>query len=459
MDNTEANMELYERAKDYALDYVRSVDARDVFPSDAAIAGLSAFVEELPDAGTDGLEILRLLHEHGSPATVAQTGGRYFGFVVGGALPVTVAARWLADVWDQNAGVYVMSPIAATLEDVCEKWLVELLGLPDGTAAGFVTGSSMATFCGLAAARNHLLAAQGWDVAADGLFGAPPIRVVLSEEAHSTVFKALSLLGLGGARVETVPSDEQGRMDAAHLPALDDATLLILQAGNVNTGAFDRFDLICERARAQGAWVHVDGAFGLLAAASRRFDDLTASMGLADSWSTDAHKTLNVPYDSGIVFCRDRKALAAALGMQGTYIVYSDERDSMQYTPEMSRRARGVEVWAALKSLGRTGVASLVETLHDQAKYFADRLRANGFEVVNDVCFNQVNVRVGDEAETRRVAHAIQRSGVCWCGTSARKGQPIIRISVCSHQTTRDDIDRSVAAFVQARAGAQSPSA
>jgi len=448
---------LFERAKEYALEYMHGVDARDVYPSDEAIRGLAAFVEDLPEDGTDELEILRLLGEHGSPATVAQTGGRYFGFVVGGALPVTVAARWLADVWDQNAGLYVMSPVAATLEDVCEKWLVDLLRLPGGTAAGLVTGSSMATLCALAAARNHLLAAHGWDVARDGLFGAPPIRVVLSEEAHSTVFKALALLGLGGARVERVPSDDQGRIDPSQIPTLDDATLLILQAGNVNTGAFDQFDRICERAKADGAWVHIDGAFGLGAAASDRFGELTASASLADSWSMDAHKTLNVPYDCGVVLCRNRAALADALHMEGSYIAYSENRDSMLYTPEMSRRARGVELWAALKSLGRAGVGALVERLHDNARYFADELSARGFEITNDVCFNQVNVYVGDEAATQRIVAAIQRSGACWCGTSARKGKPIIRVSVCSYKTTHDDIDQSVEAFVRARAEAGGP--
>ena len=444
---------LLEQSKTYALDYIRGVDARDVFPDKTAIDGLTTFEEDLPEVGVDGLEILKLLHAHGSPATVATTGGRYFGFVNGGALPVSVATRWLVDVWDQNAALYVMSPIASKLEDVCEKWLVQLLGLPDGTAMGLVSGSSMGALCGLAAARNSLLKARGWDVVRDGLFGAPPIRVIVGEEAHSTVFKALSLLGLGSARLETVPSDEQGRMDPTRLPRLDDSTLLILQAGNVNTGAFDPFDRLCPLAKERGAWVHVDAAFGLWAAASRRFDDLTASLATADSWSTDAHKTLNVPYDNGIVFCRDRLALVEALQLHGAYIIYSDQRDGMMYTPEMSRRARSIELWAALKSLGRAGVAALVDDLHDKACYFADRLRDNGFDIPGDVCFNQVNVYVGDDAETSRVAQAIQSSGTAWCGTSARDGKPFIRISVCSYLTTRDDIDLSVQAFVRARSG------
>ena len=439
-------------AYDYALDYVRTVDARPVYPTGEAIQRLESFVEDLPDEGTDGQAIMRLLHEVGSPATVAQTGGRYFGFVNGGALPISIAARWLADVWDQNTGLYVMSPVAATLEGVCETWLVDLLGLPEGTAAGFVNGSSAATLCGLAAARNQLLKRQGWDVAARGLFGAPPIRVVIGEEAHATVLKALSLLGLGSARVERVPADDQGRLDPAHLPVLDDRTLLVLQAGNVNTGAFDRFDLLCEKAKAQGAWVHVDGAFGLWAAASDKFSDLTASMSDADSWSADAHKTLNVPYDCGIVFCADRAALADAMALEGSYILYSDRRDGMRYTPDMSRRARGVELWAALKSLGRGGVSALVEQLHERASSFAGQLAEHGFQIANDVCFNQFNVVVGDERATQAFTSAVQSSEVCWCGTASRRGQPFIRVSVCSHATTDDDISRSVEAFLQARA-------
>jgi len=255
--------DIYEKAKEYALDYINSVDTRNVKPTDKAIENLINFVHDLPEAGSDAFEILKLLNDYGSPATIAQTGGRYFGFVNGGALPASLAAKWLSDVWDQNAVLNVTSPIASVLEDVCEKWIVELLGLPEGTAAGFVSGSSAATLCGIVAGRNYLLKNKGYDVAAKGLFGAPPIRVVLSEEAHSTVFKALSILGLGSERVELIKSDFEGRIDCTQIPTLDDNTLLILQAGNVNTGAFDNFDTICKEAREKGTWVHVDGAFGL----------------------------------------------------------------------------------------------------------------------------------------------------------------------------------------------------
>ena len=445
------NTAIYEQAKDYALDYVKSVDSRRVAPDAKDIQNLANFMEDLPETGADALQILKQLHDYGSPAAPAQTGGRYFGFVNGGALPAALAAKWIADVWDQNAALHVMSPVASALEDVCEKWVVDLLGLPRGTAAGFVGGSSAAALCGLAAARNHLLRKKGHDVSKQGLFGAPPIRVVLSEEAHSTVFKALSVLGLGSERVELVKSDAQGRIDPWEIPPLDDNTLLILQAGNVNTGAFDNFNAICGAARIRGAWVHVDGAFGLWARASDKFDALTKSVCLADSWSVDAHKTLNAPYDCGIVLCKDRAALTDALQMEGSYIIYSKKRDGMLYTMEMSRRARCVDLWATLKSLGRSGVRLLVENLHEKAVYFAQRLEDNGFEVLNDVCFNQINVHVGDDDATQAFLSAIQQSGVCWCGGAKRAGTPFVRISVCSYKTTYDDIDLSVSAFVQAR--------
>ncbi|MCL2579756.1 MAG: pyridoxal-dependent decarboxylase [Oscillospiraceae bacterium] len=442
---------IYEQAKEYALDYIKSVDDRGVWPSDQAIEGLANFSEDLPETGTDTYEILKLLHEYGSPAATAQTGGRYFGFVNGGAIPAALAAKWIADVWDQNAALNAMSPIASALEDVCEKWVVDLLGLPPGTAAGFVGGSSAAALCGIVAARNHLLRKKGCNAAKDGLFGAPPIRVVLSEEAHSTVFKALSILGLGSGRVKLIAADSQGRIKSEQIPPLDDNTLLILQAGNVNTGGFDDFGAICQKAREAGAWVHIDGAFGLWAKASEKFDHLTKSIELADSWSCDAHKTLNAPYDCGIILCKDRSALTDALQMEGSYIIYSEKRDGMLYTMEMSRRARCVELWATLKSLGRSGAAGLVESLHQKAVYFAKRLRENGFSIPGDVFFNQINVYVGDDDETQRVLRNIQRSGVCWCSGAKRQGKPFIRISVCSYRTTCDDIERSVKAFTKAR--------
>ncbi len=443
--------QLYEQAKNYALDYMQTVLDRPVFPEAEAIINLAAFREKLPDQPVDPYRVLEKLHQFGSPATVAQTGGRYFGFVNGGIVPTALAAKWLVDAWDQNAGLYVMSPVVSVLEEVCEKWLVDLLDLPQNTAAGFVSGTSTASLCGLVAGRDYLLRKNGWDVSSRGLFGAPEIRVVLGAGAHSTVYKALSILGLGKDRLIQVPTDEQGRMRADLLPELDSNTLLILQAGNVNSGAFDPFVEICSKARAADAWVHIDGAFGLWAAASPRLKHLTAGIELADSWSVDAHKTLNAPYDSGLILCRHRDALTQALHMTGSYIIYSENRDGMLYSPDMSRRARAVELWATLMALGRFGVAALIEELQQKAVYFADCLRQAGFTVLNEVCFNQVLVSSGDSAQTKELLKLIQASGECWCGGASWHGNDVIRISVCSYRTTRQDIDRSVQAFVAAR--------
>lgn len=428
---------LLQRATDHSLEYRRTIDDRPVYPAPEAIANLSAFVEPLPEHPGDPLEIIDLLHAHGSPATVAQTGGRYFGFVNGGIVPAALAARWLADAWDQNAGLYVISPVASVLEDLCEKWLVDLLGLPEGTAAGFVTGTSVATLCGLAAGRDALLRRTGWDAEARGLFGAPEIRVVLGEQAHSTVFKALSLLGLGKERIVRAPVDEHGRVIPEKLPGMDDRTLLVLQAGNVNTGAFDPFAYICPSAKAAGAWIHIDGAFGLWAAASETRRRLTRSHHLADSWSADAHKTLNAPYDNGIVFCRDPEDLIRAMHMTGAYIVYSEHRDEMRFTADMSRRARGVDLWATLKALGRTGVAALVDELCDNTAYFANALNAEGFAIRNRIWFNQALVACESPEITSATLAHLQASGECWCGGSAWDGEPVIRISVCSFMTAR----------------------
>jgi len=309
---------------------------------------------------------------------------------------------------------------ASVLESVCEGWLVDLLHLPTGTVAGFVTGTSGATLCGLAAARDELLRRQGWDAASQGLMGAPGIRVVMGDQAHSTIFKALSLLGLGRSHVSVVATDDEGAMRPDLLPELDDRTLLILQAGNVNSGAFEP---ICETANGAGSWVHVDGAFGLWAAASEKHEALTRGVHRADSWSADAHKTLNAPYDNGIVFCRHPEALTRSMHMTGSYIVFSQDRDGMRFTPEMSRRARVVEVWATLKALGRKGVARLVDDLCDLATYFACELERCGFQIRNRVCFNQVLVSCGSPRLTELTMERLQESGECWCGGAVWQGQ------------------------------------
>jgi len=433
--------------------YLASLAKRPVAPDTQTIAGLARFDENLPDQPTDPAAVLAMLDEVGSPATVATAGPRYFGFVIGGSSPITLAANWLAGAWDQNAGFFTGSPTGAVLEGVAERWLVDLLGLPKGTTAGFVTGATMANFTGLAAARHAMLARAGWDVEARGLFGAPDLRVIVGDEVHVSVLKALSMLGMGRERLERIPTDAQGRLRADAFPALgNEPTIVCLQAGNVNTGAFDPADTVCQQARTGGAWIHVDGAFGLWAAAAPARAHLMAGYANADSWATDAHKWLNVPYDCGIVFVKDQAPLRAAMSATAAYLMkgIGDTRDNDEYTPELSRRARGVEVWAALRSLGRQGLADLVERCCLLAQRFANQLRAGGCEILNDVVLNQVLVRFGDDDHTRATISRIQEEGTCWAGGTTWHGQAAMRISVSSWQTTEADVDASVLAMLEA---------
>ena len=432
-----------------AARYLDSLENRAVVPSSQALEGLALLDEPLPAKPSDPQEVLRLLDDIGSPATVATAGGRFFGFVIGGSLPATVAANWLAGAWDQNAGLEVCSPISSVLETVCLRWLLEVLSLPPGADGGFVTGATTANFTGLAAARHAILQKQGWDVEAQGLFGAPPITVIVGDEVHVSLLKALSLLGLGRDRVQRVPVDGQGRMRPAALPPLSGPTIVCIQAGNVNTGAFDPAGEICARAHEADAWVHVDGAFGLWAAAAPRRAHLVAGVSEADSWATDAHKWLNVPYDSGLAFVRHPEHLQEAMKASAAYLVKRDKREPDEYTPEMSRRARGVEIWAALRCLGREGLAELVERCCAHASRFAAGLKAAGYEVLNEVVLNQVLVSFGDAETTRRVVAAIQQDGTCWCGGSVWQGRTAMRISVSSWATTEADVERSLAAILR----------
>jgi glutamate/tyrosine decarboxylase-like PLP-dependent enzyme len=434
---------------DHALLYIDSLDSRRVAPPVEAVERLALLDEPLPEHPTDPRIVLRMIDEIGSPATVATAGGRYFGFVTGGALPAALAANLMAGVWDQNAGYRVQSPVAARIEDVCLKWLREVLGLPAGAGGGFVTGATMANFAALAAARRAVLLKAGWNVEEDGLIGAPPVRVVVGDEVHVSVLKALSLLGLGRARVERAPVDAQGRMRVDALPNLSGANIVCIQAGNVNTGAFDPAKEICAAARDAGAWVHVDGAFGLWAAASPRLAHLSAGFADADSWATDAHKWLNAPYDSGIAFVREAEHLRAAMTVGAAYLIAGAEREPCQYTPDMSRRARGLEIWAALRSLGREGLADMIERCCRHAARFTEGLRAAGYEILNDVVLNQVLVSFGDDATTRRVIEAIQTDGTCWCGGTVWQGRAAMRISVSSWATTEDDVERSLNAIIR----------
>jgi len=448
----EARTALLKRAARDAMDYLEAVDARTVAPSPEAVAKLSALRGPLPPGPTSAEAVLHLLNEFGSPATVANGGGRYFGFVNGGCLPAAMAAGWLVTAWDQNAAFLVQSPTAITLEEVALEWVRELFGLPEGTGGAVVTGATMANFAALAAARHTLLGRAGWDVEADGLFGAPPITVVVGEEVHPSLLKSLGLLGLGRKRVVRVPVDGQGRMRTDALPHLDGMTILCLQAGNVNTGAFDPAAAICPAARAAGAWIHVDGAFGLWAAASPEYRKLTRGFELADSWATDGHKWPNIGYDCGIALVREPAALKGAMSVRAAYLETGGPREPSDYNPELSRRARGVELWAGLRSLGREGMASIVERTSSHARRFATGLKAAGFEVLNEVVINQVLASFGSPEKTLRTIARLQAEGTCWCGSTVWQGRTAMRISVSSWATTTDDVDRSLAAMVKAAA-------
>jgi glutamate/tyrosine decarboxylase-like PLP-dependent enzyme len=404
----------------------------------------------LPMEGEQPEAVLRLLDEAGSPATMAVMGGRFFGGVIGGSLPVTVAAHWLADAWDQNACLYDLSPVSAYLEEVVLDWLLELFGLPAGAGGALVTGTQMADVTALAAARHALLRRAGWDVENDGLFGAPPISIVVGEEVHATMLKALALLGLGRNRVHAVASDSQGRMKASDIARISEPLIICAQLGNVNSGACDPIADICDVAKSLGAWVHVDGAFGLWAAASPARKHLAEGMERADSWATDAHKWLNTPQDCGIAIVRDADALRSAMSITAPYYGPLSKREPMQWCPESSRRARAIELWAALRTLGRQGIADLVERTCRHARTFAQGLSAAGHEVLNDVVLNQVLVSFGNDEATDRVIDAIQADGTCWCGGTVWKGRKAMRISVSSWRTTEADVSKSLDAILAA---------
>jgi glutamate/tyrosine decarboxylase-like PLP-dependent enzyme len=443
--------ELFNQAKTYAFDYADKSFERNVYPTEDAIESLKVFEEQLPEKLGDPKMILEQLHKFGSPATVSQIGGRYFGLVNGGIIPTALAAKWLNDFWDQNTPLYVTSPITSKLETILEKWLIQLFNLPKETVAGFVSGTSMAILCGLAAARFRIYQRLHWDINAKGLINAPGIRIVAGKHAHATVLKAVALLGFGKDNIEWVEVDSQGRMILDKIPELDQNTILILQAGNVNSGAFDHFNEICEKAQKTNTWIHIDGAFGLWVAGSGPLKHLTAGIEKADSWSVDGHKTLNTPYDCGIILCKDKEALVSALQATGSYIVYGENRDGMLYTPEMSRRARAVELWATMKYLGKQGIDELVYGLHERAKQFAGELLGNGFNILNEVVFNQVLVACDNDDDTEETLKNLQALRVCWCGGSQWFNKKVIRISVCSWATSEEDVIRSVASFVEAR--------
>lgn len=431
--------------------YVANASFRPVFPAADAVAGLDAFRRPLQDAPIEGREVLAELDTFGSPATVVSTHGRYFGFVNGGIDPAAQAAAILAGTWDQNAAMPNQSPVAAALEGVAGSWVIDALGLPSSAVASFCGGATVANLTAIIAARDALYAKQGWDVARDGLVGAPALRIILGAEAHASVYKSLRLAGFGTAQIEHVATDATGAVRADAFPTdTDDATLVILQAGNVNTGASDPFAAVIPGVRDRGGWVHIDGAFGLWAAASPSRKHLVAGSELADSWTTDAHKWLNVGYDSGIVIVRDVDALVRAMSIDAAYLAAEEDAPTMNRGIQISQRARGVETWAMLASHGKTGLADLIDRTCDLAQQFADRLAAGGVEVLTPPILNQVLVAFGDASQTDRVIAAVQTDGTMWAGASQWQDRRVMRISVSDAATTADDVDASAAALLNA---------
>jgi glutamate/tyrosine decarboxylase-like PLP-dependent enzyme len=436
--------DLLKDAASRAARYLHEINDRPVAPREEAVEALSALKIPFPDEPCDPALVLAQMDEIGSPATVATTGGRYFGYVIGGVLPISLAAGWLSTTWDQNGIFKKLSPAGVALEEAAEAWMLEALGLPQKSTVSFVTGATMANFACLMAARRKVLLDAGWDVAEKGLSGAPRIKVIMGEEAHPTVLKALSMLGMGRTGHTRVPVDGQGRFVLDELPKINGPSIVILQAGNVNTGAFDPVGEVCQKLAGSGAWVHVDGAFGLWALASSRFDQFTKGLELADSWATDGHKWLNVPYDSGMAVVKHADQLRLCTEVGAAYLPTSE-----RFAPESSRKARGIEVWAALKALGRRGLREMIERNCDQAQRIAGVLSEAGYDILNEVVLNQVLVSFGDEESNLRVIRAIQEDGTCWAGETLWQGRSAMRLSLSSWATTDQDVDRSLETIIR----------
>jgi glutamate/tyrosine decarboxylase-like PLP-dependent enzyme len=436
-----------------AADFLETLASRPIGPQAGVDELMQLLGGPLPEEGTDPHEVVTSLAERAAPGIVGIPSGRYFGFVIGGGVPAALAADWLTSTWDQNAGLYAGGPAAAVVEEVCRGWLAELLGLPPDVSVAFVTGCQMAHVTALAAARHHVLAQVGWNVAADGLAGSPPIRVVVGAKRHVTIDRALRLLGIGASALDVVAADDQGRMRVEQLRLDERPTIVCGQDGEINTGAFDDFEAIADRATDAGAWFHIDGAFGLWAAASPDLRHLVSGAERADSWATDGHKWLNVPYDSGLALCAHPDAHRAAMSVTAAYLVHATdtrERDQVDWTPEFSRRARGFAVYAAIRSLGRHGISGIVNRCCAHARRFAAALEAGGATILNDVVLNQVLVRFGDGDRTRDTVARVQQDGTCWLGGTDWNGEYAMRVSVSNWRTTEDDVDRSVAAILAA---------
>jgi glutamate/tyrosine decarboxylase-like PLP-dependent enzyme len=444
-------MNIINQFSSLAENYLSGSGMNPVFPSVDSIQQLQQLNEPLQEDPVSAEEVLNLLDAKGSPATVKSTSGRYFGFVIGGSLQAAMMAKLLATVWDQNAGLYISSPLAAVLEEISSAWMIDILGLSKKTAVGFVTGATMANFTAMVVARHELLKKAGWNAEAQGLFHAPEITVITGDEVHVSMLKALNLVGFGRERIIRVPTDGQGRIIPEKIPETKGPTILCLQAGNVNTGSFDPIEEICMNKK-ENVWIHIDGAFGLWAAASAKTRLLTKGIDLADSLATDAHKWLNVPYDCGLLFVKKREALFSAISATAAYFPETGNRESYQFVPEMSREARGIPVWAALKSLGKKGLADLIDRNCASARQFAEGLKAAGYEVLNEVILNQVLVSFGDKGTTLEVIKKIQEEGTCWCGGTTWQGKTAMRISVSSWATTDQDVKLSLAAMLKVAA-------
>lgn len=449
--------EYLDNARRHAANYLQGLPDRHVGARASRDDLMAALRIALPQQGDEGGDVIELLAAQADRGAVACNSPRYFGFVIGGAYPVALAADWLVSTWDQNAGIYAISPLVSVVEEIAAQWLLDLFDLPRECGVGFVTGCQMANFTCLAAARHHVLRRHGWDVEADGLQGAPRLHVVASAESHITIDVALRYLGLGTRSAVRVDTDAQGRMRADHLrdvlSTLEGPVIVCAQAGNVNTGAFDPLGEIGRIARERGAWLHVDGAFGLWARASERHRALADGIEQADSWATDAHKWLNVPYDCGVAMVRHAQDHRAAMTSAAAYLIQTrgEERDAVDWVPEFSRRARGVPVYATLRALGRDGVQDLVDRSCARARQMADALAAEeGVRVLNEVALNQVLVRFGgDDDLTRAVIEGVQREGTCWLGGTTWQGLGAMRISVCNWATSEEDASRSAAAILK----------
>ena len=442
--------QVYQKAFHMATQYMEQANDAPIQVNDTARNNLKNLDFDLQQDSVDPSQVIDELHQWVSPATMKMGSPRFFGFVIGGAYPVSVAANWLGTAWDQNTGLEKTTPAVAKLEAVSARWMLDLLGLPAESATAFVTGATVANFTALAAARNQVLNRAGWDVEADGLIGAPPIHIIISEESPPTVYKSLAMLGLGRNRVIKVPVDDQGRMDTQQFPEIQDNTIIITQAGNINSGSFDPIVEICQRAEGKNTWVHVDGAFGLWAMASAKHKHLGAGLRQADSWATDAHKWLNVPYDSGLAFVKHPHALKAAMAITASYLPSENAgRNPSDYTPELSRRARGIDVYAVLRQLGKSGVEELVDRCCACAVHFAETFKQAGYEVMNEVVLNQVVVCFGSEQANLKILDLVQKEGTCWVGQTIWKNRLAMRISVSNWQTDFAAVDQSAKVILQ----------